>query len=254
MTKAIESLGLGLLRLLSYSYGGFLLVVFAACFSGSQTKAVIDALHPSVAVLAIIVIGAAIHVLYRTVFVPIHHLLLSLFFRMGDQARGAGAHGEFSSNPIRYLGEALGVPPRKRITAYHILRRSDFFPDKGSLDVARAENGLLIMTSVGLLLATGFSLIQGRSLALTVTLFVLSLVFLVASLRAEWVQHSVECSMIKDHPVEAMKVLVRAGILGAEDIDAIREMKDLRDGEALEMLGDEEADSEQFPTPDEHRQ
>lgn len=245
MGKTVESLGLGLLRLLCYSYGGFLLVVCAACFSGSQTKAVIDALHPSVAVLAIIVIGAAIHVLHRTIVVPVHHLLLSFFFRISDQTRGAGEHGEFSANPIRYLGEALGVPLRKRITAYHILRRSDFFPDKDSLDVAHAENSLLIMTGVGLLVATGFALSQGKSLALTLTLFVLSLVFLAASFRAEWVQHSVECSMIKDQPVEAMKVLARTGILRPEDIEATRELKALRDGEALEMLGDDEGDPEQ---------
>ncbi|UCC97700.1 MAG: hypothetical protein JSW66_17880 [Phycisphaerales bacterium] len=245
MNKTIESLGLGLLRLLCYSYGGFLLVVCAACFSGSETRAVIDALHPSVAVLAIIVIGAAIYVLHRTVVVPVHYLLLSVFFRMGDQARGAGEHGEFSANPIRYLGEALGVPLRKRITAYHILRRSDFFPSRDSLDVAHAENGLLIMTGVGLLIATGLALSQGKSFALTVTLFVLSLVFLAASFRAEWVQHSVECSMIKDHPVEAMKILARIGILRPEDVEATRELKDLRDGEALEMLGDEEGDPEQ---------
>ena len=106
------------------------------------------------------------------------------------------------------------------------------------------------MTGVGLLVATGFALSQGRSLALVITLFVLSFVFLAASLRAEWVQHSVECSMIKDHPVEAMKVLAKAGVLRPEDIEAIREMKDLRDGEALEMLGDEEAGSEQSTTHD----
>ncbi|MHC4510831.1 MAG: hypothetical protein ACYTAO_18060 [Planctomycetota bacterium] len=250
MSKTIESLGLGLLRLLCYSYGGFLLVVCAACFSGSQTKAVIDALHPSVAVLAIIVIGAAIYVLHRTIVVPVHHLLLSVFFRIGDQTRGAGEHAEFSANPIRYLGEALGVPLRKRITAYNILRRSDFFPNKDSLDVAHAENDLLIMTGVGLLVTAGFALSQGKSFALTVTLLVLSLVFLAASFRADWVQHSVECSIIKDHPVEAMKILAGIGILRPEDIEATRELKDLRDGEALEMLGDEETGAQESSAHD----
>jgi len=250
MNKTIESLGAGLVRLLSYSYGGFLLAVCAACFSTSQTKAVIDALHPSVAVLALIVIGAAIYVFNRTVIMPVHHVLLAWLFRIGDQARGAGEHAEFSPNPIRYLGDVLGVPFRKRITAYNILRRSDFFPDKDSLNVAHAENGLLVMTGVGLFVAAGLALSQGNSFALTVTLLILSLVFFAASFRAEWVQHSVECSLIKDRPVEAMKVLAKMGILGAEDIEATMELKDLKDGEALEMLYDDAVGREQPPGPD----
>jgi len=239
MNNTIESLGAGLVRLLCYCYGGFLLVVCAACFSTSQTKAVIDALHPSVAVLAIVVIGAAIYVFNRTIIMPIHHVLLSLLFRIGEQTGGAAQHAEFSPNPLRYLGEVLGVPFRRRITAYDILRRSDFFSNKESLNVAHAENGLLVMTGVGLLVAAGLALSQGKSFVLTIALLILSLVFLAASFRAEWVQLSVECSLIKDRPVEAMKLLARMGILGVEDIDATRQLKDLRDGEALEMLHDD---------------
>jgi len=250
MNKTIESLGVGLLRLLCYCYGGFLLAVCAACFSASQTKAVIDALHPSVAVLAIMVIGAAIYVFNRTVIMPVHHVLLSCFFRIGDQARGAAGHAEFSPNPIRYLGEVLGVPFRRRITAYNILRRSDFFPDEEALNVAHAENGLLVMTGVGLFVAAGLALSQGKSFVMTATLLFLSLVFLAASFRAEWVQHSVECSLIKDRPVEAMKILARMGMLGADDIEATRELKDLKDGEALEMLHDDVVGGDQPSGPD----
>ncbi len=250
MNKTIESLGAGLVRLLCYSYGGFLLVVCAACFSASQTKAVIEALHPSVAVPAILVIGAAIYVFNRTVIMPIHHVLLSFLFKIGEQARGAAEHAEFSPNPLRYLGEVLGVPYRRRIIAYDTLRHSDFFPNKESLNVAHAENGLLVMTGVGLFVAAGLALSQGKSFVLTAALLILSLVFLAASFRAEWVQLSVECSLIKDRPVEAMKILARMGILGAEDIDATRELKDLKDGEALEMLHDEVAAGDQPSGPD----
>ena len=250
MNKTIELLGVGLVRLLCYCYGGFLLVVCAACFSASQTKAVTDALHPSVAVLAIMVIGAAIYVFNRTVIMPVHHVLLSCLFRIGDQARGAAEHAEFSPNPLRYLGEVLGVPFRRRITAYNILRRSDFFPDKDSLNTAHAENGLLVMTGVGLFVAAGLALSQGKSFVLTLTLLILSLVFLAASFRAEWVQLSVECSLIKDRPIEAMKILARMGILGAEDIESTRELKDLKDGEALEMLHDDIAAGDQLSGPD----
>jgi hypothetical protein len=116
--------------------------------------------------------------------------------------------------------------------------------------MAHAENDLLVMTGVGLFVAAGLALSQGKSFAMTVTLLFLSLVFLAASFRAEWVQHSVECSLIKDRPVEAMKLLARMGILGAEDIDATRELKDLKDGEALEMLHDDVVGEDQPSGPD----
>ncbi len=251
MNRTIETLGVGLVRLLCYCYGGFLLVVCAACFSASQTKTVIDALHPSVAVLAIVVLGAAIYVFNRTVIMPIHHLLLSGLFKISEQTRGTAEHAEFSGNPLRYLGEILGVPFRRRITAYDTLRRSDFFPDKESLNVAHAENSLLVMTGVGLVVAAGLALSQGKSVVLTLTLLILAIVFLAASFRAEWVQLSVECSLIKDRPVEAMKILARMGLLRPEDIESTREMKDLKDGEALEMLHDDDiAGGQESPGPD----
>jgi len=250
MNRTIETLGAGLVRLLCYCYGGFLLVVCAACFSASQTKALIDALHPSVAVLAIIVLGAAIYVLNRAIIMPIHHVLLSCLFKISEQARGAAEHAEFSPNPLRYLGEVLGVPFRRRIIAYDTLRRSDFFPDKESLNVAHAENSLLVMTGVGLIVAAGLALGQGSSLALTLTLLILGIIFLAASFRAEWVQYSVECSLLKDRPVEAMRILARMGILRPEDIESTRELKDLKDGEALEMLHDDVAGEQGSPGPD----
>jgi len=250
MSKTVESLGVGLVRFLCYGYGGFLLAVCAACFSASRTKTVIDALHPSVAVLAIVVLGAAIYVLNRTVIMPIHHVLLSCLFRIGDQAHGAGEHAEFSPNPLRYLGEVLGVPFKRRTTAYNFLRRSDFFPDKEALDVAHAENGLLVMTGVGLLVAAALALGQGKSFGLTAALLLLSLIFLAASFRAEWVQQSVECSLIKDRPIEAMKILARMGMLRSEEIDATVEFKDLKDGEDLETLHDDTVGGQKPPESD----
>jgi hypothetical protein len=246
MNKTIESLGAGLLRVLCYSYGGFLLVVCAACFSHEQTAAVIDALHPSVAVLAIIVIGAAIHVLHRSIIMPIHHVLLCFLFRLSDRARGSGEQAEFSPDPTRYLGEALGVPLRRRMTAYNILRRSDFFPNKDSLNIAHAENGLLVMSGVGLVIAAGYALSRGSSFGLALTLFVLALVFLAASFWAEWIQHSVECSIIKDRPVEAMKILASTGILRTEDIKATMELQDLKDNDASDARREDIGSREQM--------
>ena len=66
------------------------------------------------------------------------------------------------------------------MTAYNILRRSDFFPNKDSLNIAHAENGLLVMSGVGLVIAAGYALSRGSSFGLALTLFVLALVFLSA--------------------------------------------------------------------------
>lgn len=181
---------------------------------------------------------------------PIHHALLCFLFRLGDRARGAGEHAEFSPDPTRYLGEGLGVPIRRRMTAYNILRRSDFFPNKDSLNIAHAENGLLVMSGVGLLIAAGYALSRGSSFGLASILFVLALVFLAASFWAEWIQHSVECSIIKDRPVEAMKILARTGILRTEDIKATMELQDLKDNDAPDARQEDIASFEPTPGPD----
>lgn len=250
MSKTIESLGIGLVRLLCYSYGGFLLAVCAASFSAPQTKTIIDALHPSVAVPAIIVLGAAIYVLNRTVIMPIHHVVLSVLFRVAERGQGGAEHAEFSPNPVRYLGEVLGVPFRRRTIAYNILRRSNFFPDREALNVAHAENSLLVMTGVGLLVAAALALSQAKSFGLIVSLLLLSLVFLAASFRAEWVQQSVECSLIKDRPVEALRILARMGMLRSEEVAATVALTDLKDDEHLETLHDDLAGEQKLPDAD----
>lgn len=250
MNKTIESLGLGLSRLLCFSYGGFLLVVCAACFAPSGIRTLIDALHPSLAILAIVVIGAAIYVLHRTIVMPVHHLMLCWFFRAADKSGDVGDLAESTSSPTIYLGEALGVAPRRRTTAYNVLRRSDFFSNKESLDMAHAENSLLVMTGVGLLIAAAYGLSQSRSLLLTVTLLVLAIIFIAASFKAEMIQYSVECMAIRERPIEAMKILVKTGVLRTEDVESMIELAHLKDSQAMELLEEDQARKEQAESPD----
>ena len=249
MNKTIESLGLGLSRLLCYSYGGFLLVVCAACFAPSGVKTLIDALHPSLAILAIVVIGAAIYVLHRTIVMPVHHLLVCWFFRATDRSGDVGDLAEITSSPTIYLGDALGVAPRRRTTAYNVLRRSDFFTNKESLEVAHAENGLLVMTGVGLLIAAVYGLGQ-RNLLLAVILLVLAIIFIAASFKAEMIQYSVECMAIRERPIEAMKILVKTGVLRTEDVEGTIELAHLKDSQAMELLEEDQARKEQADSPD----
>ncbi len=249
MNKTIESLGLGLSRLLCFSYGGFLLVVCAACFAPSGVKTMIDALHPSLAILAIVVIGAAIYVLHRTIVMPVHHLMLCWFFQAADKSGDIGDLAESTSSPTIYLGEALGVAPKRRTTAYNVLRHSDFFTNKESLEVAHAENSLLVMTGIGLLLAALYGLSQ-RNLLLTVILSVLAIIFIVASFKAEKVQYSVECMAIRERPIEAMKILVKTSILRTEDVESMIELAHLQNSQAMELLEEDLARKEQAVSPD----
>jgi len=250
MNKTIESLGFGFSRLLCFSYGGFLLVVCAACFAPSEIKTLIDALHPSLAILAVVVIGAAIYVLHRTIIMPVHHVLVCGFFRITDKSGDVGDAAESTSSPTIYLGEALGVAPKRRTTAYNVLRRSDFFTNKESLDMAHAENGLLVMTGVGLLIAAAYGLSQGGSLLLTVTLSVLAVVFIAASFKAEMIQYSIECMAIRERPIEAMKILVKTGVLRTEDVEATIELAHLKDSQAMELLEEDQARQEHAGSPD----
>jgi hypothetical protein len=250
MNKTIGSLGLGLSRLLCFSYGGFLLVVCAACFAPSGIKTLIDALHPSLAILAIVVIGSAIYVLHRTIVMPVHQVLVCCFFRVTDKSADVGDTAELTSSPTIYLGDALGVAPRRRTTAYNVLRRSDFFTNKESLEVAHAENGLLVMTGVGLLIAAAYGLSQGRSLLLTVTLLILAVIFIAASFKAEKIQYSIECMAIRERPIEAMKILVKTGVLRTEDVESTIELAHLKDSQAMELLEEDQARKEQAVSAD----
>jgi hypothetical protein len=245
MNKTVESLGIGLVRLLCYSYGGFLLVVFAACFAPSETKTLIDALHPSLAIAAIVVIGAAIYVLHRTVVMPVHHVLVYWLLRITDKSGDFGDLAESTSSPLVYLGEVLGVVPGRRKTAYNVLRRSDFFVNKESLDTAHAENSLLVMTGAGLLIATVYGLGRGGSLPMIVTLIVLAVIFIAASFKAEMIQYSLECLAIKERPIEAMKILVKTGVLRTEDVEATIELAQLKDSQAMELIQEDQARQEQ---------
>ena len=244
MNKTIESLGLGLSRLLCFSYGGILLVVCAACLAPARVKTLIDALHPSLAILAIVVIGAAIYILHRTIVMPVHHLLVSWFFRVTDKSGDIRDLAESTSSPTIYLGEALGVAPKRRTAAYNVLRHSDFFANKESLNVAHAENGLLVMTGVGLLIAALYGLAH-RNLLLAVILLALAIIFIAASFKAEMVQYSLECMAIRERPVEVMKILVKTGILRTEDVESLIELEHLKDSQAMELIEEDEARREQ---------
>ena len=195
--------------------------------------------------LAVVVIGAAIYVLHRTIVMPVHHVLVCWFFRATDKSGDAGDTVEFTSSPTVYLVDALGVAPNRRTTAYNVLRRSDFFVNKESLETAHAENGLLVMTGVVLLIAAAYGLGRGGPLLMTLILLVLAIIFIAASFKAQMIQYSIECMAIRERPIEAMKILVKTGVLRTEDVESTIELEHLKDSQAMELLEQDQARKEQ---------
>jgi hypothetical protein len=244
MNKTITSLGLGFSRLLCFSYGGFLLVICAACFAPAKVKTLIDALHPSLAILAVVVIGSAIYILHRTIVMPVHHLLVGWLFRVTDRSGDIRDLAESTSSPTIYLGEALGVAPKRRMAAYNVLRHSNFFTNKESLEMAHAENGLLVMTGVGLLISALYGLAR-RNFLLALVLLILAVIFVAASFKAQMVQYSIECMAIRERPVEAVKMLVKTAILRTEDVESMIEPEHFKDSKAMERLEEGQARKEQ---------
>ena len=99
--KTLEALGLGLSRLLRYSYGGFLLIALASFLNPSDTKRILDAMSWQLAALSAVVLGAGIYAVHRSVVIPIHHALLCLVFIGFDKLRKIKAG--HSSSPTRWL-------------------------------------------------------------------------------------------------------------------------------------------------------
>jgi hypothetical protein len=49
---------------------------------------------------------------------------------------------------------------------------------------------------------------------------------------------------IKERPMEAMKILIKTGILRTEDVEATIELAHLKDSQAMELLAEDQARKE----------
>lgn len=211
--KVLESLGLGLSRLLRYSYGGFLLIALASAVNPTNTGKVLNAMPWQLAALSAVLIGASIYAVHRSIVIPIHHMGLCLILWLRDKI--TGTKPKESLSPTRWLG-SIDVKWGQRIRAYTLLRRSDFFSkqEKQELDVAHAESGLVVMSFEGLLLAGLYARLHaGASQLGWFTLFTLSLVCLVASYPSGYVQHQNECSRMRKREAVVTAKLTEFGVL-----------------------------------------
>lgn len=213
--KLLEFLGIGLSRLLRYSYGGFLLIVLASVVNPTYTREVLAAIPWELAALSALLIGASIYAVHRSVVIPIHHLGLCLILWARDKVSRTSPRESLS--PTRWLG-AIGVKNGEKMLAYTVLRRSDFFGERGKreFDVAHAESGLIVMTFEGLLLAAFYARFHPASSQVSwLTLCSLSLVFLVASYPSGYVQHQIECRRMRLREADVKATLGDLGMLSS---------------------------------------
>jgi len=208
MSDLLENLGIGLSRLLRYSYGGFLLIGLLTVVKAPILEQATDAIGWELVALTALVLGAGIYAVHRTVIVPVHHALLCLFWWIAE----ARQKKEDSSNPTRWLG-SLKVPLLWRIPAYTILRRSELFRNHADdWNVAHAESGLVLITAEGFFLAWLYTRSQNPPPANPTLLFWASTVLLAFSLGG-FVQHAVECLYFRQKTTEVKEELKKLGLI-----------------------------------------
>jgi len=208
--EALKSLGIGLSRLLRYSYGGFLLITFMTIFAPRTTTAWREALSWELAAITAVVLGAGIYTIHRAVVVPVHHGLLCLCWLVVDRWRDVAR--DASGSPTRWLA-SLEVPFVWRISAYSILRGSTIFEsERTSWDIAHAEWGLILMTTEAFAVAAlcAYYLpdppLPWRPLTVaTAVLFILSF--------SGFTQHAIECRRFKEKRDDVVAVLRSLGLV-----------------------------------------
>lgn len=210
---ALEKLGVGLSRLLRYSFGGFLLIVLGAIVNATDTGAILKAIPWEVTALAAVVVGGGVYAAHRSLIIPIHHLGLCFILWLGDIF--GRIQGSDSNSPTRWLG-TIGVPRFRRMLAYTTLRRCDFFSEqeKEALNVTHAESGLVVMLAEGLGAAALYALAYPtKSVVSWLPLSLLSIAFLAASYPSGAGQHRLECMRFRARENDVKDKLQDFGIL-----------------------------------------
>jgi hypothetical protein len=209
----LEKLGIGLSRLLRYSFGGFLLILLAAIVNPTDTKNVLDAIPWELTALAVVVVGTGIYAAHRSLIVPIHHLGLMLILWFCDFI--GRVERDDSMSPTRWLG-SIGVPRFWRMLAYTTLRQCDFFPEqeRETFNVAHAESGLVVMLAEGFAAAALYALAYpSKSQVGSLPLSLIAGAFFLASYPSALCQHRLECMRFRDRERDVKSKLQAVGIL-----------------------------------------
>ena len=209
IATVMKNAGVGLNRLLRYGYCGFLLYVFMAYFEPALTKNIINSLTSGLAGLTALFIGTGIYIAHRAVIIPLHHLLLIFFFELKRW---------IDNNPISptaILNHNFKVPLFRRMLAYSILRRSDFFENQKDLNIAHAEGGMLVISFTACLIAAIYAFSHDFPQPLVSGGFIwIAGISIVASYVWAWVQHTAEGLVMKkqNNTEKLINILNSAGI------------------------------------------
>lgn len=209
--STLKSLGIGLSQLLRYSYGGFLLILFAALASHDRTKELVDAISWELTALSAVVLGAGIYSVHRAVVVPVHHLGLCGILRLSEALNGVD--GVDSRSPTRWLQHTLNVKRGWRILSYTAIRRSAIFDEtqQEKWNLAHAEAGLVLMTAEGFLLAALYACRFPFPLG-PLPLAIIGIALLALSYAPGFAQHRVECMQFRAKEAEIGDLLNNLGI------------------------------------------
>ncbi|MEE9555050.1 MAG: hypothetical protein V3W18_12205 [candidate division Zixibacteria bacterium] len=202
---------IGLSRLIRYFYGGFLIIIIFLLFKAKETYEIITDLPAEISLIATLVIGALIYVAHRSIITPIHHLCLILLFKL----RPLFGYNmtEPSPDPTGFFRENYQLKLIKSMRAYTALRRSDFFPHRENLDIAHAENGLLVMTATGMIIVAVLSVCHQTEFGTWVHYIVLGAILMIVSMIPDWAEHVGECRYMRANKDDIRKHLIKAGII-----------------------------------------
>lgn len=211
----LEEFGIGLSRLIYYTYGGALFIAMAIIVNPTGTKYVLAGVSWQLATLTLLILGVGIYAAHRNAVIPIHHAGGCLILYVYETLRRVRVPACKSSSPTRWLGsKSVGVPWGRRISAYTTLRHSNFFSkqEEERLNILHAEAGLVVMTSEAFLLASWFAWKYPSAVA-SCALFWIGIVFFLASYVGPIGQHRAECWRMQARRVEVILLLKRFGIL-----------------------------------------
>jgi len=190
----LKLFGLGLSRLLRYSFGGFLAVVIAAKVNPVCTAEYFKSLGWQLAALASVVVGAGIYAAHRSAVIPVHHWMGCFLFWLWDRCNKTS--GAASLSPTRWFS-SLGVKRCRRMLAYNVLRRDPKFvndQERERLDLAHAEFGLVVMMAEGSFVAAVYVSTHPASHPAWWVWFSVGVLLWAASYPGPLQQHASECS------------------------------------------------------------
>lgn len=209
----METLGVGLSRILRYSIGGFLFILTFALIDPCVAVNLFHQLGWQLTVLSAIVVGVLTYAIHRGLVIPVHHAVGIALLNFGEWVCTCRRHGEHkehlkshsempndwrheSLSPTRWLAH-MKVPFGRRMLAYSRLRR-EFFDEaeRNVLNVAHAEDGIPVMISEAFLGATMFFRIYQNCLRWDL-LLIFGALFVLSAISGIQ-EHRIECSRFKE--------------------------------------------------------